>query len=169
MIAIIFSRVCSVMFATPVSPSVSAGRSRCRMRTPMPASAAVMPAGRFMPNGSQPSHTAKIIKSSRPIQNAGVLARSSAYPRIRRSGRRSLKYPATMPSTSPRIPDSTHATHINANELPNFSATTSATGRLYFSEVPISPRTMHLFQNQRSIIPLQNSYRYLHASNHIFP
>lgn len=68
----VFSRVCSAMFATPTTESVSAGRARWCSASASVTSAADTPMGTENPNGNQPSHTENTMRNTSPSQNVGT-------------------------------------------------------------------------------------------------
>ena len=84
--------------------------------------------GTASPMGSQPSHTEKIISSSRASQKAGVLEMMRQYPRMSRSGSLPRVAPASRPRVTPRTPDRTQAVTIRPRELTRRCPMTSMTG-----------------------------------------
>ena len=68
----VFSRVCSAMFATPTTESVSAGSARWCNASASVTSAADTPMGTEKPNGNQPSHTENTMRNTSPSQNVGT-------------------------------------------------------------------------------------------------
>ena len=125
-----FSRVCSATDGTPVSASVSAGNAMWWIRSRRETSAAWTPMGAEKPRGNQPSATENTMRATMPTQKAGVDDSTMHAPWIPQSTGSSRWIPATMPSSTPMTPESTHAVSMSAHELAKRSPTTWATGAL---------------------------------------